>query len=274
MINEIINLYKNGDSVLLVANKLNLPYRKVRNVLSKRNLIRSRIKIKDDEFECEYFYNIDTQEKAYFLGLFHGDGCVHITPQKGYRFCINLIEEDGYIIHKLLELLKLPRWKARRVIPSNGVSKPQISFQTGNKLFIQPLLNIKNYSVIEQVPKNLRNHFLRGVFDADGTIYTHYGKKVHKYYYMGYIGNEALIKIVSENSPVPFKWKPIKSKSIYRSEIYSKDNVLRFGEYLYKDSIIHLNRKYAKFIDAKFHYSSSTTTRKAPNLMLEGGDIV
>ena len=270
---EIIKKYNSGQSVLTISKDSNLPYRRVWKKLNDANLIRTKKKIKDTEFNCNYFESIDSQDKAYFLGLIHADGCVHITKENKLRFVIALKEEDGYLIHKLAEVLELPRSKVG-IVPASQTGGQQTRLQIANQSFISHIKDVKNSKIMDKIPPHLIPHFIRGVFDGDGTIYTKYSKRIHKYYYMGFIGNLDFLYFLQQHSPVKFKLRPTNSLGMYRSEIYSKDDVLKFGEFLYKDSIIHMNRKFNKFMDAKFQYCTSTTTWKTPELEREGDDIV
>ncbi len=250
--------------MLQIARELSVPYRKVRSVLSKQNLIRSKKRILNQEFNWNYFDIIDTPEKAYFFGLIHADGCIHVTEENRLRFCINLKKEDGYLIYKLVQVLGLPRTKVKEIEFPNKTCSPQTSFQFSNQDFLLGLKEVKTSLGIAKVPTQLAPHFIRGVFDGDGTIYTKYSKKIHKYYYMGFIGNQDFFDYLNLHSPVKFKTRPINSPGIFRGEIWSKEDVLNFGEFIYQNSSVHMIRKHTKYLDAKFHYSSSTTKRKAP----------
>lgn len=53
-----------------------------------------------------YFDNIDTEDKAYFLGLIYADGCNDIPNN---RLIITLIHTDGYLLERLNSLVNINR---------------------------------------------------------------------------------------------------------------------------------------------------------------------
>lgn len=54
-----------------------------------------------------YFSEINSDKKAYFLGFFIADGCVTINKKQrcNGRFSFNIQEEDGYILEELAKEL-------------------------------------------------------------------------------------------------------------------------------------------------------------------------
>ena len=61
--------------------------------------------IKNIDFNDNYFENIDTEEKAYFLGLIYSDGNVRERNGK-YYLNIELKREDKYILEKFASELR------------------------------------------------------------------------------------------------------------------------------------------------------------------------
>lgn len=254
-------------SISKVSKTLNISYRQVNKVLIKNNISGIKKCRKKVEFNIDYFKNIDTQEKAYFLGFFHADGSVFTSNQNKTTFAISIHKKDKEILEKLMHVLNLPI-SFIEVISS----KEQVMFRNSVKEFVNTLIDIKKTEVINRIPKYLIPHFIRGIFDGDGTIYTKYGKGKYKYYYAGFIGYTSFLEWIKSFFPgILFTIRKTNSLGISRMVAYSKDDLLKFYEYLYTDASIYLTRKHAKFIDMKFIYSTSTTTWEAP---YTGDDIV
>lgn len=116
-----------------------------------------------------YFKRIDTEQKAYWLGLLYADGNVY--ESKGVTQ-ITLQNEDGYLLYKLAECLQYDgklysdRGKyTKLIIHSIKMMNDLI------KLGCVPRKSlILKFPTEEQVPKELQRHFIRGYFDGDGCI--------------------------------------------------------------------------------------------------------
>ena len=74
----------------------------------------------------DYFLEINSDKKAYFLGFFIADGCVSINKkQRCYgRFSFGIQEEDGYLLDVLGQEVNV---KPCTIIYQNGIThrKPQ-----------------------------------------------------------------------------------------------------------------------------------------------------
>jgi len=139
--------------------------------------------------DIDYFKIIDTEAKAYFLGLIAADGCVRIKKDKisgnSYVFSLSLQEQDKYILEILVSEIKhsidLKYYKSKEVIaPSSKKvyqSTPAWRIDVHNRLFVENLFNqgihprksTEGFGKLE-LPIKLRPHFIRGYFDGDGCI--------------------------------------------------------------------------------------------------------
>lgn len=120
-----------------------------------------------DYFNDSFFENINTEEKAYFLGLLFADGNVYL---KRNRVQITLINEDAYILEKFKEVINS---SAKLYIDREKYSKLIL----GSKKMCNDLISLgctPNKSLTlkfpDKIPKELIHHFIRGFFDGDGSI--------------------------------------------------------------------------------------------------------
>lgn len=146
---------------------------KINNIFTPKRSGKKRFYQLDDN----YFNIIDTEDKAYFLGLLFADGC---NLQEENTVILQLSDEDKNILEKFrsyiksnkpLRLyqksLKNPRWKDIAVLE---IISKQISINL-TKLGCMPRKTFKlKFPLAEQVPTHLLNHFIRGYFDGDGCI--------------------------------------------------------------------------------------------------------
>jgi len=117
--------------------------------------------------EVDYFKNIDSTKKAYFLGLIYADG--HVSES---GFSISLIEKDRYIIKELKECLSSEHKIAKIEVEDH---KNMVRFGVGRSDFCEHLFQrgIDTKTNTESIPElsdKLFRHWLRGFIDGDGHI--------------------------------------------------------------------------------------------------------
>lgn len=197
----------------------------------------------DDNF----FDVIDTEAKAYILGLLCADGYL-MKNGNSTGVGIDLNYKDTY----LLEMIKREMRFEGNINPTNhGMRRIKI---TSSALYSR-LESIgfslrKSYDLSDlkvHIPERLYNHFFRGYFDGDGSFsfekstlqggrYTYYRNRV-------YIrGTKAFLKYIQTMCPISFSEKYSKTQVLYLSD---RDLVLRFRNWMYKDAVIYLLRKYS-----------------------------
>lgn len=203
-----------------------------------------------------FFKNIDSEVKAYFLGLFAADGCNYVTGSN-CRCFISLQEKDKQILERLN--IEIFPDKNRSLIykKSYGNSSPQYKFETFDKQISQDLIHhgiIPRKSLILKfpttVPKHLIFHFIRGYFDGDGYIGTE-GKGIRelKKYRITILSTKHFLNSLTNYLSSNIKWKIYKTGKIYRLCIRGNNQVRNFCQFIYQNSTIYLDRKYRKYLE-------------------------
>ena len=103
---NICNEYLLGKGYKFLSEKYNVSTWSIGNILIKQN-IKSRIR----KYDCneDYFEKIDSNEKAYWLGLLYADGYVRKRKQcngehnQGGIIGISLKNGDEYLIEKFIK---------------------------------------------------------------------------------------------------------------------------------------------------------------------------
>lgn len=199
-----------------------------------------------NNFNDDYFEKIDTEDKAYFLGLLFADGNVYL---KRHRVQITLANEDAYILKKFADCINysgkvyIDREKySKLILPSKKMCEDLISLGcTANKS-----LTLK---FPDKVPEELMNHFIRGYFDGDGHISKH-KTLIKPYYYINITSTEEFIITLKDifnknNIDVGKSYKRYKNKEVSAHTVYVKNKSAKeFVDYIYKDATIFLNRKH------------------------------
>lgn len=224
---------------------------------------------KTNKVEDKYFSKINTQDKAYILGMLLADGHLQIK-----RNAISLSlsgEEDGKLVQKIANRLFVSDYQVHNDHESSKNPKHQDRFQLWltSKQMTQDLMNLgftDNKTKIcefnfDSIPPRLMRHFIRGFFDGDGSVYL----TKYKSLTVHFVGLENIIKFIQ---------KYLQSIGI-KSSIYpcfSSNLVceLRFGnvhhvqtlyDTMYRNANLLLPRKKRKF-EMGFDVLNTELTRK------------
>lgn len=253
-IKDICEKYNNGNwTMKLLAEKYHCSSYVVKNILQDNGVeIKTHTRRFNLNFLDHYFENIDTEDKAYFLGLLLTDGNVHIIKKSGlYQISLELCVKDKDILDKFKKVVnsesKVSYRKRENTemvcvrfyseIMAKDLSKYGIIPNKTKKLKHLPILS-----------KELMKHFIRGMIDGDGSIYQSCGKYNHVTFcsYSYNVCNE-LQKICDGFIKEPNLAKILKDKGkeIYRVHYNDQTKVKQLVTVLYKDSNYYLARKYA-----------------------------
>ncbi len=211
--------------------------------------------IRKYSFNRNYFDIIDTEEKAYFLGLLYADGY-------NYEACNNLVlslqEEDLEILEKFNKAIE-SNYKITLVQKRNLKHKNQQKLTICNKHFSENLAKlgcvqakslILKFPTEDQVPSHLIRHFIRGYFDGDGSISYWYPVKYKTIKYSVSITSsfdfcETVYNLLQNELSLTI-YKTLKNRTSTLT-IGKFSHILSFMDWLYEDSTIYLDRKYKKY---------------------------
>ena len=145
----------------------------------------------------KYFNKIDSEDKAYFLGLLLTDGTVRIPDvirgnskgSKGYQgwtFNLVLHKQDKHILVTFRDAIESEApIKLRSGKNSQIPRADQYEFRCGSKIAVKRLLELgivpaKSLKTMfppqKLLPKSMTRHFIRGIFDGDGGVHKHSGQ--------------------------------------------------------------------------------------------------
>ena len=122
-------------------------------------------KVNKYNFNEYYFEKIDTEDKSYFLGFIIADGSINSITNN-----IQITQKDPGILNEFKKYIEyegdIYKNKNRDVFDIK-ISSCKMKLDLEN-LGIKPnkTMNVK----YPDVPEDLQNHFMRGVFDGDGCI--------------------------------------------------------------------------------------------------------
>ena len=126
----------------------------------------------------DYFETIDTEEKAYILGILMADGCVREKREGQLYLSLELIDRE--IIEFIKKELKLENKitvmnrkrdyiKNEKTTYTITVAEQKLCSDL-SKYGIVPNKTVVTERLVQNIPFDLRKHYLRGLFDGDGSI--------------------------------------------------------------------------------------------------------
>jgi intein-encoded DNA endonuclease-like protein len=217
------------------------------------------------------FKKIDTQEKAYFLGFMYGDGTISAYTQKDgkirYQTKVSIHENDDELI--LMFMKNFPffskgsfdysKYNANSGIQSSISSHSKELFHDLQLNGLYPRKSYENANKLKfpNINKGLIPHFIRGFFDADGSVYTRASRKNLITIEFCSVSKDFLFQMNSYlNSLNINSWK-IRSKepkgkgkqTLYQLSYIRTSEIQKLINFLYNDSTISLNRKRIKCLE-------------------------
>jgi Mor family transcriptional regulator len=237
----------------------------IRNVLEKNGIARRGMSEARQIYSInqDYFDVIDSVEKAYIIGYFYADAC-NKTYDRTVSMGLSIVDEE--ILHKI------KKWMGTEDRPlryfqhetKSGEIKDYVELNIYNKKISEKLEEIgivraKSYVEILDLPKgipySLIRHFLRGLIDGDGCIFT--ANTAEFNLDCSVMGNPVLLGKLADHIHKEIGYLPTireanlientkcRSRNMY---VAGNRNCVKFLQWLYKDhNGARLERKYQKY---------------------------
>lgn len=259
---EVYSLYKEGKNLREIEKLIGLNATSISKWFKRYGFeLRESIVTKPrllHHKNVDYFKNIDTDEKAYFLGLLYSDGCLK-KPPRTYVIQLSLVSEDGYIVERLKDALAptvpllyyTPKGRNTREQTRLNVSSTKI----GESLVALGMCPGKSYLsnlTFPDIPKEFYYSFIRGFFDGDGSasisISKNLNSSISRCVYLCCTSKNLLTKmqeiLLTKNitSAIYPDYKNSKTP-LFRLVINTKEGHSNFYNYLYTDTSCYLFRK-------------------------------
>jgi len=219
-------------------------------------------------YHCnDSFFKQDNEKSFYVAGFIAADGSIIKEKNRNrHLLSIELSKEDEQHLIKIRDTLSSNAKIENRVRVDSRFSSPteQTMMRITSKEICLDLerFNIKsNKTLTYSIPKwllthPLKHHFIRGVFDGDGSISFKFSRKDTRKNYIRFslCGTFEELDSINEvlcSECVIHPNKITQGKNCYYLEYAKAENVKKIVEYLYKDASIYLDRKYtlAKQVD-------------------------
>lgn len=225
----------------------------------------SKAKLNNPNANERFFKNIDSEEKAYFLGLLISDGNVFKdSTGRQASISITLDLNDEYILQKFKEVLNV-----NTSISKDGRGCGQIAIRSN--LMADDLKQygvVPRKSYITYLPKIndiYMSHLIRGILDGDGSILAKPSPKQdgHNRYLhsISFCGSHQLMEDIAKylynnlQLKQPIQVYDYQDKNLSDIHIQNYEDMEKVGDWLYKDATIYLVRKNNIYNSFKEHYN-------------------
>lgn len=255
---NILDWYNSGIKIKEIAVKMKCHTDSIRKFLNRNGITTPTHSEANRRYVFnEHFFDIiDTEEKAYILGLFAADG---YNQENKITISLVLQERDKHILDQISNLMNSNR-------PLYFLNKKKYNEKYQNcyrldftsKIISNRLKELGCYQgksltlKFPDINKKLWRHYIRGYFDGDGCICYSKTKKGYISNMISFVGSKYHCYRLKE---ILFSWN-INSQILYNKKYNKNIRILQFGgrnqvskfyKILYNKSNIFLFRKSKKF---------------------------
>jgi hypothetical protein len=247
---KIIESYLNRESTQSISERYFCSQQTISRFLKKNgvNVTKKRCR---KNINSNYFDEIDSSIKAYFLGFIAADGSIFKTKNNKVVFSISIQSSDVAILNKLSEELSGSNGLVGNIFTrKSGNSTVDLRFS--DEVFTNRLLSLgicfnktENLDWVD-VPEVFMRDFIRGYFDGDGSVYISKDK-----IYGNFVGNKIFLPklrdYLFDNMVLPTRYAIIDRGNFCSFHFGSKESNESLYNYMYYDECFCLERKKVKF---------------------------
>lgn len=249
----IIKMYiKSNVGVTKIARYFNTNQQFIHRILKRNDiLIRKPNEYRKYTLNENYFNKTLTEEQAYWLGFIMADGCI----SRGRSLMIRINERDLTHLKKIQKTLSSNskiRYERDKIVNFTVHSRTLCT-----DLAQYGIVDNKTFTTkIPDIPKYLIRHFIRGLFDGDGSLSINNKKRTAHFTIAASNILATQIQDVMVDEIGLSKNKLIQRSSILIVSYGGRKQVLKICDWLYKDATVYLDRKYAKYKQLAAEYKS------------------
>lgn len=254
----VCNRYKAGEDTTTIAKDYPVTGAALIGLLKRRNIPRRSPSECHQKYNLDkYFFDkIDTEEKAYWLGFIYADGC-----NTAGALSFHLALKDKSHLEKF-----------KKALNSNHPIFASIQYghrqNSREKIYFHVYLRIKNKYLVaslekvgvvprktltlefplisDVMPYPLANHFIRGYFDGDGSVF--FNDWRNRQGRVSFCGTQAMLSTIAYVMDIKYTgFRKKHNANIYELDYGGSRLVERIYNFLYTDATVWLDRKKEKF---------------------------
>lgn len=215
-------------------------------ILERYNIPKVNRRLVNNNLDVHYFDDIDTEEKAYFLGFIFADGSI-----SNDEFFLDINEKDIEMLLRIREEIHsnckiTTRKKGNSMMSRIAIKNKVFCSSLSQYGIIENKTKMTSHLPVEKIPTIFYKDFLRGLIDGDGWVI----KTKQNLYKIGYVTqyySTALDFVEMLNSLLEEKWKNkiLTPKDRYAIVNIQKQSIVKqVALVLYKGNKICLSRKF------------------------------
>lgn len=253
----IVELYRDSKvSQTEIAQQFNISRSVVHRILCQRGVevIDSSTARMQNKVNLSYFDDIDSEDKAYWLGFLAADG--NITCSDGrYRIALVIKADDKKHLELFRQSLNSSSTIRSKMVMGNEYVLIQISGKQLAKRLVELGITPRKSLTLEfpvMLPDELNRHFMRGYFDGDGCIARSRACKQLQFMVLGTksfleVYCDKLLQAGCISSVCLYLAKA--SSGCYQIAYTGNRQVPRIMNWLYQDATIFLSRKRQRYLE-------------------------
>jgi hypothetical protein len=247
--NLVLERYKELNNLKKVAKSFGVSLRPIKRILKQNNLELTNRRYDVNHF---YFEDINTQEKAYWLGFLYADGCVRKTKTGGQIVLKLSIKDEDHLnlFKKTIESEHKITYRQNKTISKKGTpsTSENCSIHINSIKLVNDLINNgctprKTFTIDRpNIDEKFYKDFIRGYYDGDGNFF--YSEKTKMSVITIVCASEKFRKfLIDVISKIPNIGRIHEDVEKYTIKIANIIGIINFLDYVYEESKIHLNRK-------------------------------
>ena len=247
-----VDMYKNGYNLIEIAKSFDATPHTVSTHLKENGVFVDRFTY---HFNEHYFDVIDSEDKAYILGMLWADG--HNRVSNG-SIILSLQEDDVELLEKINSFTENERpLRIQKLSLKNPNFKDQYRLILQSKYtsnILESYGMVQSKSLVLEFPRcinrNLYSHFIRGYFDGDGCLTLSNNNRSGA---ISMIGTRMLLNVVAEiirdnvGVDVAITRDGRAKEPICELRCRTRDYVKKILDWMYADSTLYMKRKYDKY---------------------------
>jgi len=254
--NIVLELYNQNLSQHKIAEILKVTQGRISKIINEFGLKRDKsvLRLNKLNIDIDYFKNIDSNEKAYWLGFICADGNVNKNNNK-----MTLTSKDLEVIEKFKKSVKSDHQISYYEYIDKRTNKIYVRYtiQVCTKPFTTNIINLgitkdkTNKLLFPNIDEKYYSYFIAGMFDGDGTICN---RRKNDQLLISLISTMEIINFIQDYLNKNFNINETKTqrvtknneKNVHKMCLYNRRDVLEFLKFIYKPDMkeIYLQRKY------------------------------
>ena len=257
-----VNCYLSGESVAFVARKFSVGHRVMKKEIASRGIDITNGCMYGRQYYLNerYFQNIDSEDKAYWLGFLTADGCVY-QKNSVSQISLKLKASDASHVQKFALVIgtnkKVTISSSNVIFPQHNGDETKRSWHSSASIVICSKLMADDLSIYGvsprksliaiswKGPEHLIRHYWRGVVDGDGWICDMNSSARENYHSVGLCGSFEMMNAYSKwiKDNLGLSAAPVPKGKIYCVTYGGTFAPQSVAKLLYSDAIIYLDRK-------------------------------